>query len=1135
MRQKLASIRNSKLQSSGRSLQAAPQPESGESMIVAIGASAGGIEAITELIRSLPPDTGMAFVLIQHLDPKHHSILTQLISKETAMRVVEVDDGMTVEANHVYVIPPNATMSISKRVLHLSPREDSHGHPMSIDQFMRSLAEEHGSKSVGVILSGSGSDGTLGLAEIRAQGGVTFAQDETTAKYDGMPRSAIAAGSVDYVLPPVGVARELTRIAHHPYVVRSRAAEGPELLPEEDVPLSMIFDLLRKASGVDFSFYRRTTILRRIQRRMVVHKIENLKDYSKYVQTNAAEIKALYQDILINVTSFFRNPRVFEALKTLVFPSILEARKSQAAIRLWAPGCASGEETYSLAIALLEFLGPKASHISIQLFGTDVSETSIAKARTGLYPENIQADVSAERLRRFFVKVEGGYRISETIREMCIFAQHNVLDDPPFSQMDVICCRNLLIYLEPVLQNKMTSVFHYATRSGGFLVLGTSEGVGASTHLFALEDRLNKIFSKKAGARSMVSFSLDKHAEPPEYGGGHVPVKHSDMAWNHVEAQREFDRRLLTQFTPATVFTNQDLEVIHSRGNVDRFLKLAPGRASLGILKMAREGLLFDLRSALNRAKKENTMVRKRAVQIKGGPGDADGGEDDKRARYVYFEVTPIKVSNLAEQYFMITFEDAILESGRKTAPVRSLRAARLQTEMAQHASQLEQELSGTKEYLSSLIENQEATNEELQSANEEILSSNEELQSTNEELETAKEELQSANEELTTVNDELRNRNAEVTQVNNDLTNLLSSTDIAMLMLDNDLVIRRFTPQAREILGLIPGDVGRPFLNINPSIEIPDLQQMIVQVISNFAAVEREVRDRTGVWYQLRILPYRTLDNRVDGCLMTLVDISKSKQVEEGFRRSQAETQSRAIDLNSQPREFLLLLDTQMQVKTVSPSFYNAFQLTWQEIENQPFREIHGGLWTNPRLAEALEEAAKTGKPTEDIEIKQEFPNLGKKRLRLGVRAIEAGGGMRVLAVSIADITDHPEDIIRNQATILNLIHDAVLVRDMAGRTRFMNHVAEELYGWKNEEAIGAVTHDLLKTQFPQSAERSTAALWGQGFWEGEVVHTTKQGKRIVEASQQAMLQEGGRPVAILEVNRVLEAVKEVRRTKRR
>jgi len=354
------------------------------------------------------------------------------------------------------------------------------------------------------------------------------------------------------------------------------------------------------------------------------------------------------------------------------------------------------------------------------------------------------------------------------------------------------------------------------------------------------------------------------------------------------------------------------------------------------------------------------------------------------------------------------------------------------------------------------------------------------------------------------------------------------------MLMLDNELVIRRFTSQAREIFGLIPGDVGRPFLNINPSIEIPDLQQMIVQVISNFTAVERDVRDRTGMWYQLRILPYRTLDNKVDGCVMTLVDISKSKQVEQGFRRGQGESQSRAIDLTSQPREFILVLDTQLQVSAVGPAFYNAFQLSREDVENRPFKEVDGGRWTCPKFEQALEEAAKTGKPTEDIEFEQEFPNLGKKRLRLGVRAIEAGGGMRVLAVSIADITDHPEEIFRKQATILNLIHDAVLVRDMADRLRFMNHVAEELYGWKIEEAIGAVTHDLLKTQFPQSVDRTTAALRGEGFWEGKLGHTTKRGKKILVASRQAMLQEGGRPVAILEVNRVLGVSKEKHKAQR-
>jgi two-component system, chemotaxis family, CheB/CheR fusion protein len=848
-------------------------------LVVAIGASAGGIEAFTELIRGLPTDTGMAFVLIQHLDPTHHSILTELVSKETGMRVREVADGMPLQPNHVYVIPPNATMSIAGRVLRIAPREETRGLHMSIDRFMRSLAGEEGNRAIGVILSGSGSDGTLGMAEIQAQGGVTFAQEPTSAKYDGMPRSAIASGCVDYTLPPKAIARELARIAHHPYVA-GPAPDGSAYSANESAGLNTIFQLLRRSTGVDFTHYRKTTILRRIQRRMVVHKIDKLDEYVKYVQLNSAEIKALYQDMLINVTSFFRNPRVFDMLKATVFPAILKNRPStDAPIRIWTPGCASGEETYSVAITLLEFLGDKAHQIPIQFFGTDVSENGITKARSGIYPENIQGDVSAERLRRYFTKAEGGYRISKSIRDVCIFAQHNVLNDPPFSQMDLICCRNVLIYLEPILQTKVISLFHYALRLGGFLMLGSSEGLGTATNMFATEDRAYKIFSKKSSAvRQVVSFSLNPHQERGEYGPVHVPGKQPDTTWNYLEAQKEFDRRLLSQYAPATVFINEDLEIIHTRGQVNRYLKLAPGRASLSILKMAREGLLLDLRNAISRAKKENVVVRKQSVQVKGGGnGNGNGGPNihGESSRLVNLEVAPIRIGNLKELYFMVLFQDASTE-----LPVKGSRRASVPEKESQRdearTTKLEQELAATKEYLQSVIETQEATNEELQSANEEILSSNEELQSTNEELETAKEELQSANEELSTVNDELRNRNIEITQINNDLTNLLASTDITVVMVGSDLTIRRFTPRAQEVLGLIPADVGRPFLNINPSIEINDLQHMVVQVMSTFRPSEKEVHDRSGNRFQLRILPYRTAENKMDGAVITLVDISR-------------------------------------------------------------------------------------------------------------------------------------------------------------------------------------------------------------------------------------------------------------------
>jgi two-component system CheB/CheR fusion protein len=845
-------------------------------IIVAIGASAGGIEAFTELMSALPADTGMAFVLIQHLDPNHRSLLTELISKKTSMSAKEVTNGMTIEPNHVYVIPPNAIMSISNQTLQLGPREESRMAQMPIDHFMRALAEDQGNRAIGVILSGTGSDGTLGMAEIQAQGGVTFAQDNGSAKHDGMPRSVVAAGFVDRVLPPKGIARELARITRHPFVVKDNKSGTAEPVPSDQTVLGLIFQVLRKSTGVDFTHYRQTTIMRRIQRRMVVHRLEKLDDYVKYLHTNPAEIKSLYQDVLINVTSFFRNVRVFEALSSHVLPNIITNRLPGAGIRVWTPGCASGEETYSIAIALLESLGDMTGQFPIQLFGTDVSETSIAKARTGLYPDNIQADVSAERLRRYFAKVEGGYRISKSIRDICIFAQHNLLNDPPFSQMDLICCRNVLIYLEPVLQNRVISLFHYASRPRGYLVLGASEGLGSSTNLFAVEDRTSKIFSKKSSAaRQAMVFALNQPTEHSENSSFRASVKQPDPNWSYSEAQKEFDRKLLTQYAPATVFINEDMEIIHTRGNVDRYLKLSPGRASLSVLKMAREGLLLDLRNSIGKARKEHIAVRKQGIRIKNGTGNEyPGGEGKQKTdvtRWVSFDVVPISIGSLNESYFMIMFQEEPADETIATGSRRSRNASASEVS-SRGVAKLEKELAATKEYLQSVIETQEATNEELQSANEEILSSNEELQSTNEELETAKEELQSTNEELSTVNDELRSRNVEMTQVNNDLTNLFASLDVAVLMIGSDFMIRRFTPQAQKFLGLIPGDVGRPFLNINPPIEIPDFQAMVLQVISNRQPVEKEIKDPEGNRYQLRILPYRTFENKIDGAVITLV-----------------------------------------------------------------------------------------------------------------------------------------------------------------------------------------------------------------------------------------------------------------------
>jgi two-component system CheB/CheR fusion protein len=857
-------------------------PQRGDFLVACVGASAGGVEAFTELLTNLPSDIGMAFVLIQHLDPKHESLLSSLLAKKCTLPVAEVTKGMRLEPNHVYVIPPNATMTVADHSLQLEKRIETGGTPMPVDLFMRSLAEQQGNRAIGIILSGLGSDGTLGMAEIQAQGGVTFAQDEGSARYDSMPRSVIDAGFADYVLPPKNIARELVRIARHPYTTHPRN-EALDVPAQQGNELASIFQLLRRSTGLDFTHYRQTTILRRIQRRMVVHKIDNIDQYARFLQVNPPEIKALYQDMLINVTSFFRNPGLFDAVRTEVFSALLKEARADRTIRIWTPACSSGEETYSVAITLLEYLGDKAAGNSIQFFGTDVSESNVGRARSGVYPDNIQADVSPERLRRFFSKTEGGYRISKAIRDMCIFAQHNILSDPPFSQMDLICCRNLLIYLEPVLQAKVISLFHYATRPEGFLVLGSSEGVGSASNLFMPVDRVHKIFSRKSTAvRQVVSFSLEHPSGRGGPGAIRTSLKQTDSAWNYLEAQKEFDRRVLTQYSPATVFVNDDLEIIYTRGGVNHFLKLMPGRASLSILKMAQEGLLLDLRNAIARAKKENVVVRKENVQIKEGEsGDEDGRSSDRKfPRMAGFEVTPITVPNLKERYYMIVFQDKTGER-RTTAPAKKGRGSADSKVAGAQITKLQQELAAAKEYLQSVIETQEAMNEELQSANEEILSSNEELQSTNEELQTAKEELQSANEELTTVNDELRIRNIEITQVNTDLTNLVGSIEIAVVMIGSDLTVRRFTPEAQKFLGLISTDVGRPLLNIHPSLEIPEFEAVVKEVMSALKPIDKVLTDRDNNRFLMRILPCRTLENKIDGAVITIIPIAARSAVD--------------------------------------------------------------------------------------------------------------------------------------------------------------------------------------------------------------------------------------------------------------
>jgi PAS domain S-box-containing protein len=887
------------------------------------------LEAFTRLLKSLPKDTGMAFVLLQHLDPQHESALTELLRRTTAMPVQEVTHLLRVEPNQVYVIPPNKRMEIKQGVLELEPRgKHASGEQQLINAFLVSLAHDQCEHAIGVVLSGTASDGTLGLEAIKSEGGITFAQDKS-AKFDSMPRSAVDAGFVDFVLSPDRIAQELARIARHP-LVASGLKDSAGLQPEKereadqhespDAPLASgghgqpdigasgaraethnratprpedesfkkILLMLHRHCGVDFSFYKSNTIQRRIARRMVLNHKKGPGDYAVFLKGNVKELDALYSDVLISVTSFFRNPEAFEILKRKIFPSLLLARrKSKSPIRIWTLGCSTGQEAYSIVMAYTEFAENNFRAPQLQVFATDLNEALLEKARHGLYAKSLSQDLSTERLRRFFVEEQGGYRINKTIREQVVFARQNALSDPPFSRMDLISCRNLLIYFGAELQNKIIPAFHYALNPGGFLFLGTSESVGQFTHLFAPADKKQRIFSRKAAPLSPLRLAQsDGRARNPV--GKRRPrttAERRNIPAGRTEpsAQREADRLSVSLFSPPGVLIDAELNVLQFRGATGIFLEPPSGKASFNLLKMAREGLTHPLRAAINLAKKDLKPVCRKAVRI----------HSEGSTHVVDVQVIPLK--NLRERYYLVLFEDETTNSLYRGSPLPKTETDRPpeKTALVRRVRELEGELSGNRDYTHSIQEQFDSSTEELQASSEEAQSANEELQSINEELETSKEEIESSNEELITVNEEMLHRNEELKQLNSDLNNLHVSIDTGILVVGRNLTIRRFTVRAEKIFNLLPGDIGRPLSGIRHNLDFVDLEEFVQKVIDTVSFQQVEIRDKEGHWYSLRVRPYITDDGKIDGAVLVFVDIDALKETERGLRLSDARYQT--------------------------------------------------------------------------------------------------------------------------------------------------------------------------------------------------------------------------------------------------
>ncbi|HXZ79609.1 MAG TPA: chemotaxis protein CheB [Terriglobales bacterium] len=1065
--------------------------------IVGIGASAGGLEAFSELLRHLPEKTGMAFVLVQHLDPTHGSVLQEILARTTKIPVTEVADGVAVEPDHIYVIPANTDMATTNGVLHLAVRRLTRGQHMPIDHFFHSLADDRGDQAIGVILSGTASDGTEGCTAIKAAGGITFAQDEKSAKYDSMPKSAIHAGCIDFVLPPKGIAQELARIGRHPYVARVPLSEEDSAQIAASTHLETLFAMIREATGVDFAYYKQTTLQRRIKRRMVLHQLESLKQYVRYVRENPAELDELYREILIHVTGFFRDEGAFEALRKHVFPDLFKERKHDPLpIRIWVPGCSTGEEVYSIAMILLEYMWEQgrtiplasASAKSVQIFATDISDTALDRARAGLYTDAGVAEISPERLKRFFVRLDGGYQINKAVRDMCIFAKQNLVRDPPFSNLDLISCRNLLIYLGPVLQKRVIPALHYALKAGGYLMLGGSESLGGFTEHFSLTDKKYKIYKKKMTSSRLVTYFTAADYSPrrlEEYR----PPKSNGTA---ISIDKEVERTLASRYIPPSIVVNEDLEIIQFRGRTGAYLEPAAGHPTFSLSKMAREGLLVDLRTALSKAKKENTVVRKEGVHVRSNGGTTE----------VNLEIVPIQGRESGERMFAVVFQDVAREVRKPVEKRISEKEARKKSGVVQQNERLQREINQLREQLQALIEEHETTTEEFKAANEEVLSANEELQSTNEELETAKEELQSSNEELTTLNEELQNRNVELSLANNDLLNLLANVNIAVVMVGNDLRIRRITPPAEKLMNLIPADIGRRLDEIKPNVQLENLEEVVRDTMDRAILRESEIRDKQGIWYAMRVRPYKTWDSKIDGAVISFQDI-------DALKRTLDQTRSLAQNLIENARESVLLMDASLRVTVANPSFYHTFQVSPEETEGRLIYELGNGQWNIPKLRELLVNMLQSEEQVQDFEVSHEFPTLGYRVMLLNARSIEPQPQRDRILLSIQDITEQRRqlDDLKRQAALLEMAREAILRRDLEGKIRFWNSGAEELYGWKKMEVLGKKTHEILQTRFPRPFEEIQTELLRTGHWEGELIHTRRDGEHRTVDSRWAIL----------------------------
>ncbi len=946
--------------------------------VVAIGASAGGLDAFRTLLAALPAKSGMAFILVQHLDPTHASMMVELLSPHAAMTVLEAREDMRLYPDHVYLIPPGRYLAVRNGAIQLSRPRAGQAVRMPFDFLLRSLAEEFGERAVCIVLSGTATDGSVGAKAIKEVGGLVIAQDPEEAEYDGMPRNAIAIGAVDLVLPLAKMPEALAKYGGHRYV---KTGKGGAAHPVGS-GLTKIIDLLRKKTPHDFALYKEGTLGRRIERRMALAAVADIAGYLKTLQHDPRELDLLAKDMLINVTSFFRDPEVFEFLAKEIVPGLVRMHSSDRPLRIWVAGCSTGEETYSIAILFLEEIEAAGRNIKLQVFASDVDEDAVAYARHGIYPDTIEVDVSPSRLARFFTKEDHSYRVVPALREVAVFTVQDVLADPPFSRLDLVCCRNLLIYLRPEAQEKVLLLFHFALREGGILFLGGSETVGRLNDRFEPIAKSQRIYRHFGRIRTV---EVDFPAGTGIGGRSLGPPGAQKRAPQGARLGEVAQRALLETYAPASVLINRRNECLYYLGATDRYLRVVAGEPSRDLMAMARDGLRNKLRAAIHRASAEYARAIVTGARV----------HSDRNAATVGVAVQPVQSDG--EELLLVSF---IEEPKRPEKLGRSVKPA----EDVARVAELERELDATRSELQDTIRDLEVANEEQKAINEEALSVNEEFQSTNEELVTSKEELQSLNEELTALNSQLQETLERQRSTSNDLQNILYSSDVATLFLDGNLNIRFFTPAAKSLFHVIATDIGRPLADLTPLAGDTALLADARAVLTNLVPLRQEIEAGDGTWHTRRILPYRTHDNRIEGVVITFVDISELKVAERRIEAARAYSDS----IINTVREPLVVFDEELRIVSGNDAFYRTFALAPEQAVGRHFTAASDHLAAITGLRTFLDRVRKEVASIADFEIEAELPFLGRRVLLLNARKIDDGLAEHAkILLTIDDITE--------------------------------------------------------------------------------------------------------------------------------